>query len=407
MRRHLEAIKALGCNLVRVHIAGIDPRVYDLADELGLLVWVEVPSPHSSSERSRANHRAEVQRMLPWISSHPSVAVWSLYNEDWGAEDIAESAATRDYIARAYAELRQDHPGVLVVDNDGWNHVSVEGDLQSDLLTAHVYTTDIDAWRATLDRLAEGQLTGIAARPLVVGDPFFSAGQVPLVVSEWGGFGFTMYGGPAEASARVGLIRGFKRDLRSRAIAGDVYTQATDIEDERNGIIDAATGELRVPRGILGHGRSRSRRPPPIATTEHPRSVDDDGDQPDAVAIAPTLATTRVPAGTVIVRQGEPADAFFIVVDGEVAVLREDDGVSRQVATLGRGQFFGEMAIARGTPRTATVQAIAPTTLMTMERAAFHDLITRSVSTTTDIDRVVRQRLRALGIATSPPDETG
>ena len=49
MRRHMHAMKALGCNLVRVHIAGIDPRIYNLADELGLLLWVEVPSPHSST----------------------------------------------------------------------------------------------------------------------------------------------------------------------------------------------------------------------------------------------------------------------------------------------------------------------------------------------------------------------
>ncbi|MDP9375677.1 MAG: glycoside hydrolase family 2 [Chloroflexota bacterium] len=259
MRRHLRAIKALGCNLVRIHIAGIDPRIYDLADELGLLVWVEVPSPHSSSERSRENHRAEVYRMLPWVGSHPSVAIWSLYNEDWGAEDIAESAATRAYIAQIRDELRRRHPQVLIVDNDGWNHVSVEGELQSDLLTAHIYKTDPGAWRSALDRLAAGDQRGVTAEPLVVGDPFFYAGQVPIVVSEWGGFGFPDYGGPREASERARLIRAFKRELRARAIAGDVYTQATDIEDERNGIIDAATGALRVPPGILASRRPRAR----------------------------------------------------------------------------------------------------------------------------------------------------
>ena len=266
MRRHLVAIKALGCNLVRIHIAGIDPRIYDLADELGLLVWVEVPSPHASNERSRANHRAELLRMLPWMGSHPSIAIWSLYNEDWGAEDIAESGPTRDYVARIGDELRRHLPDVLVVDNDGWNHVSVEGELQSDLLTAHVYTADLAGWRATLDRLQAGDLTGVAVRPLVVGDPFFYAGQVPLVVSEWGGFGFTNYGGPAEASEQTRLIRAFKRELRARAIAGDVYTQATDIEDERNGLIDAATGDLRLPRGVLGSRRPRPPSPPQVAT---------------------------------------------------------------------------------------------------------------------------------------------
>jgi hypothetical protein len=398
MGRHLRAIKALGCNLVRIHIAGIDPRIYDLADELGLLVWVEVPSPHASSERSRAVHRAEVLRMLPWVSSHPSIAIWSLYNEDWGVEDIAESEAARTYIAEIRAELRRRHPGVLVVDNDGWNHVSVEGELQSDLLTAHVYTTSTDAWRATLDRLVAGDLTGVAVRPLVVGDPFFYTGQVPLVVSEWGGFGFTLYGGPGEAGERTRLIRDFKRELRTRGIAGDVYTQATDIEDERNGIIDAATGALRVPQGILGSRRS------PVPANEVV-VVQETGDVPDehaardaAAAIAAALATVRVPAGTVIVHQGAPADSFFIIVDGEVEVLREENGQTRRIASLGRGQFFGEVAILRDTQRTASVQATVPTTLLTMEREAFSDLVARSLGTTTDFSRVIQQRLLGLGI---------
>jgi hypothetical protein len=153
MRRHMLAMKELGCNLVRAHIAGIDPRIYDLADELGLLLWVEVPSPHSSSERSRQNHHAEVMRMLVIVFTHPSIVILSLYNEDWGAEDIATSLETRAYIARLYNDLRTHYPQVLVVDNDGWHHVSTEGRLESHLLTAHVYTPDIERWREVLDSL--------------------------------------------------------------------------------------------------------------------------------------------------------------------------------------------------------------------------------------------------------------
>ncbi|RZJ91328.1 MAG: glycoside hydrolase family 2, partial [Chryseobacterium sp.] len=45
IKRHMYAMKKLGCNMVRIHIAGIDPRIYNLADKLGILLWVEVPSP--------------------------------------------------------------------------------------------------------------------------------------------------------------------------------------------------------------------------------------------------------------------------------------------------------------------------------------------------------------------------
>jgi beta-galactosidase/beta-glucuronidase len=95
MRRHLYAIKSSAVIWARVHIAGIDPRIYDLADEIGLMLWVEIPSPHSSSQISRDNHWAELQRMLVFIASHPSIVILSLYNEDWGAEDIATNVETR------------------------------------------------------------------------------------------------------------------------------------------------------------------------------------------------------------------------------------------------------------------------------------------------------------------------
>jgi hypothetical protein len=102
-----------------------------------------------------------------------------------------------------------------------------------------------------LDQLVSGQLTGVAAFPLVVGDPFFFRRQVPLIVSEWGGFGFADYGGPKDDDERTKLITAFKEELRKRPIAGDVYTQATNIEDEVNGLIEERTGALKVPEGLL------------------------------------------------------------------------------------------------------------------------------------------------------------
>ncbi|MGI4869812.1 MAG: glycoside hydrolase family 2 protein [Janthinobacterium lividum] len=254
MQRHMHAMKALGCNLVRVHIAGVDPRIYNLADELGLLLWVEVPSPHSSTPRSRENHRAELLRMLSLMETHPSIIIWSLYNEDWGAQDIATNPATQRYIVQTYNFMQLAHPQFLVIDNDGWHHISYQGQLKSDLLTAHLYTPDLGRWRELLDRLIHGELQGTAAFPLVVGDPYFYRGQRPLLVSEWGGFGFSDYGGPQDAEARTNSIRDFKRELRQRPIAGDVYTQATNIEDERNGLIGFHSGELEVPAGLLKSG---------------------------------------------------------------------------------------------------------------------------------------------------------
>jgi hypothetical protein len=251
IKRHMLAMRDLGCNLVRIHIAGVDPRIYNLADEMGMLLWVEVPSPHRSNNISRANHQAELLRMLALIETHPSVVIWSLYNEDWGAQDIATNPETRRYIMDTYHYMQLSHPQFLVVDNDGWQHVSYTGRLKSDILTAHLYTPDINRWRELLDMLVAGKMDGVAAFPLVVGDPFFYRKQAPIVVSEWGGFGFADYGGPKDSDERAVAIKAYKEEMRKRPIAGDVYTQATNIEDERNGLIDAETGELRVPKGLL------------------------------------------------------------------------------------------------------------------------------------------------------------
>lgn len=251
IRKHMYAMKELGCNLVRIHIAGVDPRIYKLADKIGMFLWVEVPSPHISSHRSRQNHREELFRMLSLLETHPSIVIWSLYNEDWGAQDIGTNKETQQYIIDMYHYMHIHHPQFLVVDNDGWKHISLEGRLKSDLLTAHLYTPDHQRWCEMLDRMIKGDLEGVAAFPLVVGDPFFYRQQLPLVVSEWGGFGFPDYGGPKDADERTRLIQLFKQEMRNRPIAGDVYTQATNIEDERNGLIDSETGELKVPKGLL------------------------------------------------------------------------------------------------------------------------------------------------------------
>ncbi len=255
IKKHMHAMKKLGCNLVRIHIAGVDPRIYNLADQLGLLLWVEVPSPHQSSPQSRLNHKAELMRMLALIGTHPSVVIWSLYNEDWGAQDIGTNPETRAYIISMFHFMHISYPQFLVVDNDGWQHISFEGRLKSDLLTVHLYTAELERWKNMLDRLVNGEMKDVAAFPLVVGDPFFYRNHIPLIISEWGGFGFKDYGGPEGLGDRAEMIRVFKDEMRKRNIAGDVYTQATNIEEERNGIIDFDTGELMVPENIL---RSRA-----------------------------------------------------------------------------------------------------------------------------------------------------
>jgi uncharacterized protein YhbP (UPF0306 family) len=129
---------------------------------------------------------------------------------------------------------------------------------------------------------------------------------------------------------------------------------------------------------------------------ERAYSVFDDLPTQQVGSIVASLQVTEAKEGEVIVRQGGPADKFFIVADGEVEVEREENG-SQSVATLGPGSFFGEVSILRNTPREATVKATKPTKLLAMERDTFRDLVAQSLGTTQEFDKVIQARLGAHG----------
>ena len=61
--------------------------------------------------------------------------------------------------------------------------------------------------------------------------------------------------------------------------------------------------------------------------------------------------------GEVVVREGDPGDALFIIVDGLASVVADDMGSPKAVAELTDGAFFGEMAVITNQPRSATVKA--------------------------------------------------
>jgi nitroimidazol reductase NimA-like FMN-containing flavoprotein (pyridoxamine 5'-phosphate oxidase superfamily) len=113
----------------------------------------------------------------------------------------------------------------------------------------------------------------------------------------------------------------------------------------------------------------------------------------EAAAVAGELQPVQYDQGSEIVREGAPADKFFIIVDGEVEVVRDADGQEQRLATMGKGQFFGEIAILRDMPRSATVRAVTAVTLLAMERDTFRNLVAQSLGTTQDFDAVVRERL--------------
>jgi len=114
--------------------------------------------------------------------------------------------------------------------------------------------------------------------------------------------------------------------------------------------------------------------------------------------IARLLKREIVPAKYAVVRRGEPADAMFFIMSGEVEV-----DVAPTPRRMGRGQFFGEIALLRDTLRTATVTTITECELLALDVADFRKLLDAHPELKASITRVAEQRLSAMNADASPP----
>jgi MFS family permease len=89
------------------------------------------------------------------------------------------------------------------------------------------------------------------------------------------------------------------------------------------------------------------------------------------------LERRRVPAGEVVVRQGDPADSFFFIVDGafDVTQVKDPGGAPRFLRSLGPDDAFGEIGLLGQTPRTATVAASVDGTVLALDGERFLALV--------------------------------
>ena len=89
----------------------------------------------------------------------------------------------------------------------------------------------------------------------------------------------------------------------------------------------------------------------------------------DLANIAVRMQLQLVPEGRVIIQQGEAGDHMYFIAHGVVRISREEQGASRDLATLKAGEFFGETALLSARQlRNATVTAVTPCTLYRLHR---------------------------------------
>ena len=96
-----------------------------------------------------------------------------------------------------------------------------------------------------------------------------------------------------------------------------------------------------------------------------------------------------VPAGSVLCREGERGREFFVIIEGEAEVTRG----GKHLATIGSGEFFGEIALLERVVRTATVMATTPLSFFVINDSAFDSVLATDPSIERKLLRTLARRL--------------
>ena len=111
------------------------------------------------------------------------------------------------------------------------------------------------------------------------------------------------------------------------------------------------------------------------------------------------LVTTRTyKKSDVIIKQGDPGAGLFVILSGSVSVTAKNrPGLpDNKLSTLGKGDFFGDMSLIDGYPRSATVTALAETGVVELNRWVFLDALRREPNIAVAMLPILTRRIRAL-----------
>ena len=111
--------------------------------------------------------------------------------------------------------------------------------------------------------------------------------------------------------------------------------------------------------------------------------------QPEWARVAAITKQIDVPEGEVLIREGEPGEIFFVLVKGTAEVRKG----KRRIATLGAGDFVGEIALLTNAPRTATVRTTSPVTALRATRKGFTALLETSPRIQRKVSKALADRL--------------
>lgn len=238
LKHDIEISQAMGFNGARKHQKFEDPYFYYYAEEMGFLVWCEMPSAYKFVADEQLALMSEWQHIVKNARNFASIICYVPLNESWGVDGIVNKSAQQNFARAMYYATKSLDSTRLVSINDGWENIS-----ETDVVTIHDYCFDcsqFDKYRKeNMDELYPAE-----RKQMAFGNKY--NGQ-PVVFSEFGGiamqrqrtdenWGYNSGAATVEDFyARYGnLIKG----ITQKWFQGFCYTQLTDAQQEVNGLLD-------------------------------------------------------------------------------------------------------------------------------------------------------------------------
>ena len=256
LRYDIEMTKRLGFNMARKHVKVEPARWYYHCDQLGLLVWQDMPSgdksigPRSAdiqrTPESAAQFETELLEIISALENHPCIVMWVPFNEGWGQFDTARIAKL----------IKERDPSRLVNSASGWTDRGV-----GDVHDMHNYPAP------NMPPVEEN-------RAVVLGE--FGGLGLPLKGHTWQneknwGYGKAFDTRENLTDAYLNLMTQL-RPLIGRGLAAAVYTQTTDVEIEVNGLLTYDRAVIKMDEAEIRRAHERLHMPPPKVVDVLPTS---------------------------------------------------------------------------------------------------------------------------------------
>jgi hypothetical protein len=221
LRYDIEALKKLGCNMMRKHVKIEPGRFYYWCDKLGLLVWQDMPNGDKHvgrkdpdikrTEESAKQFELELMRLVHSHRNHPSIVMWVVFNEGWGQFD------TEKFVSN----IKNDDKTRLVNNASGWADRGV-----GDVHDVHKYPGPKAPENEPKRAAVLGEFGGLG-RPV--------KDRLWREEGSWGHHG-TVKTEQQMTDAYLDLLTKL-RPLIEGGLSAAVYTQTTDVEIEVNGLM--------------------------------------------------------------------------------------------------------------------------------------------------------------------------